>query len=168
MFGDIVKMTHAPAQTRDKAEVLEALGIDLITIADLDIDEIRDGAPNTFAGGSQTMVQYVTEDDALAAAIRVAIWLRRRRLRPHTRSGSPGHAAVGCPARRLRERNRIAAAQISVRSPYISGRRSRKNCHRLRTSRTMSRSRSATTSSSRSSLASARMRPRGSTTYELP
>ena len=72
MFGDIVKMTQASAQTRDEAEELESLGIDLITIADLDIDEIRDGAPNTFVGGSQTMVQYVTEDDALAAAIRVA------------------------------------------------------------------------------------------------
>ena len=66
-----VKMTQVSAQTRDDAEVLEALGIDLITIADLDIDEIRAGAPNTFVTGSQTMVQYVTEDEALAAAIRV-------------------------------------------------------------------------------------------------
>ena len=57
MFGDIVKMTQASAQTRDEAEELESLGIDLTTIADLDIDEIRDGAPNTFVTGSQTMVQ---------------------------------------------------------------------------------------------------------------
>ena len=67
-----VKMTQVSAQTRDEAEVLETLGIDLITIADLDIDEIRAGAPHTFVTGSQTMVQYVTEDEALAAAIRVA------------------------------------------------------------------------------------------------
>ena len=33
MFGDIVKMTQASAQTRDEAEGLEALGIDLSTIA---------------------------------------------------------------------------------------------------------------------------------------
>ena len=72
MFGDIVKMTQASAQTHDEAEVLEALGIDLIAIADLDIDEIRAGAPNSFVTGSQTMVQYTTEDDALAAAICVA------------------------------------------------------------------------------------------------
>ena len=48
MFGDIVKMTQVSAPARDEAEGLEALGIDLTTIADLDIDEIRDGAPNTF------------------------------------------------------------------------------------------------------------------------
>ena len=67
-----VKMIQVSAQTREEAEVLESLGIDLITIADLDIDEIRAGAPHTFVTGSQTMVQYVTEDEALGAAIRVA------------------------------------------------------------------------------------------------
>ena len=72
MFGDLVKMTQASAQTRDEAEGLKALDIDLSTIADLDIDAIRAGAPNTFVSGSQTMVQCVTEDDALAAAISVA------------------------------------------------------------------------------------------------
>ena len=72
MFGDLVKMTQASAQTRDEAEGLKALDIDLSTIADLDIDGIRDGAPNTFVTGFQTMVQYITEDDALAAAICVA------------------------------------------------------------------------------------------------
>ena len=77
-----VKMTQVSAQTREEAEVLEALGIDLITIADLDIDEIRAGAPNTFVTGSQTMVQYVTEDEALAAAS------------SGTGSSSPGRSAI--------------------------------------------------------------------------
>ena len=164
MFGDIVKMTQVSAPARDEAEGLEALGIDLTTIADLDIDEIRDGAPNTFVSGSQTMVQCVTEDDALAAAIRVADFVTSLALET-SYTIRITRACSGWMSRpRLRERNRIAAAQISVRSPYSSGRRSRKNCQRLRTSRIMSRSRSAITSSSRSSLASARIRPRGSTT----
>lgn len=64
-----IKMTQVSAQTRAEAEALERLGIDLITIADLDIQEIRAGAPKTFVTGSQTMVQYVTEDEALGAAI---------------------------------------------------------------------------------------------------
>ncbi len=67
-----VKMTQVSAQSRDEAEALERLGIDLITIADLDIEEVRAGAPKTFVTGSQTMVQYVTEDEALGAAIRCA------------------------------------------------------------------------------------------------
>ena len=74
MFGDIVKMTQASVQTRDEAEGLEALGIDLITIADLDIDEIRAGAPNTFVSGSQTMVRYVTSAPPPHQAF-VWIWL---------------------------------------------------------------------------------------------
>lgn len=41
-------------------------------IADVDIDEIRAGAPNTFVTGSQTMTQYYTPDEALKAAIIVA------------------------------------------------------------------------------------------------
>ena len=164
MFGDIVKMTQVSAQTRDEAEGLEALGIDLSTIADLDIDEIRTGAPNTFVSGSQTMVQYVTEDDALAAAIRVADFVTSLALET-SYTIRITRACSGWMSRpRLRERDRIAAAQISVRSPYISGRRSRKNCQRSRTSRTTSMSRSATSNSSRSSLASARIWPRGSTT----
>ncbi|MEX3012052.1 3-methyl-2-oxobutanoate hydroxymethyltransferase [Hoeflea sp. TYP-13] len=67
-----IKMTQVSAQTREEAEACERLGIDLITIADCDIDEIRAGAPNTFVTGSQTMVQYVSEDEALAAAIACA------------------------------------------------------------------------------------------------
>ncbi len=67
-----IKMTQVSAQTREEAEACERLGIDMITIADLDIDEIRAGAPRTFVTGSQTMVQYVSEDEALRAAIRCA------------------------------------------------------------------------------------------------
>ena len=67
-----IKMTQVSAQTREEAEVLEQLGIDLITIADTDIDEIRAGAPNTFVTGSQTMTQYYTPDEALKAAVIVA------------------------------------------------------------------------------------------------
>lgn len=67
-----VKMTQVDAQNAQEAALLESLGVDLITIADSDIDEIRRGAPNTFVTGSQTMVQYVSEDEALAAAIQVA------------------------------------------------------------------------------------------------
>ena len=63
------KMVQVDAANREEAELLERLGIDLITIADTDIDEVRAAAPNTFVTGSQTMVQYMTEDEALAAAI---------------------------------------------------------------------------------------------------
>ncbi len=67
-----VKMTQVSAQTEDEARALENLGIDLITIAEADLDAVRRGAPNTFVTGSQTMVQYVTEDEALASAISMA------------------------------------------------------------------------------------------------
>ncbi len=67
-----VKMTQVSAVTREEAAACEALGIDLITIADLDIEEIRAGAPNTFVTGSQTMTQYYTRDEILSAAVKVA------------------------------------------------------------------------------------------------
>ena len=67
-----IKMTQVSAETESEANVLESLGIDLITIAEADLDAIRRGAPNTFVTGSQTMVQYVTEDEALASAISMA------------------------------------------------------------------------------------------------
>ena len=67
-----LKMTQVSAQTKDEARVLEKLGIDMITIAESDLDVIRLGAPTTFVTGSQTMVQYVTEDEALASAISMA------------------------------------------------------------------------------------------------
>ena len=56
----------------------------------------------------------------------------------------------------------------SVRMSYVSGRRSRKNCHVRRTSSIMSMSSSPTISSSLSSLPTATKPPRGSTKYELP
>lgn len=65
-------MTQVSAETEGEARALEKLGIDLITIAEADLDAIRRGAPNTFVTGSQTMVQYVTEDEALASAISIA------------------------------------------------------------------------------------------------
>ena len=67
-----VKMTQVSALNGDEAAACVAQGIDLITIADLDIDEVRAAAPDTFVTGSQTMVQYMSEDEALAAAIRTA------------------------------------------------------------------------------------------------
>lgn len=67
-----LKMTQVSAQTEAEAYALETLGIDLITIAEADLDAIRRGAPTTFVTGSQTMVQYVTEDEALASAISMA------------------------------------------------------------------------------------------------
>jgi len=66
------KMTQVSALNGDEAGACAAMGIDLITIADLDIEEVRVAAPETFVTGSQTMVQYMTEDEALAAAIRCA------------------------------------------------------------------------------------------------
>lgn len=66
------KMTQVSAETEDEARTLENLGIDLITIAEADLDAVRRGAPTTFVTGSQTMVQYVTEDEALASAIYMA------------------------------------------------------------------------------------------------
>ena len=67
-----IKMTQVSALNGEEAAACEAAGIDLITIADVDIREVRAAAPTTFVTGSQTMVQYVTEDEALGAAIRCA------------------------------------------------------------------------------------------------
>ncbi len=67
-----IKMTQVSALNGDEAVACAAMGIDLITIADLDIEEVRAAAPETFVTGSQTMAQYMTEDEALAAAIRTA------------------------------------------------------------------------------------------------
>ena len=67
-----IKMTQVSALNGVEAAACEAAGIDLITIADVDIAEVRAAAPTTFVTGSQTMVQYVTEDEALGAAIRCA------------------------------------------------------------------------------------------------
>ncbi len=66
------KMTQVSAINGDEAGACAAMGIDLITIADHDIEDVRAAAPETFVTGSQTMVQYMTEDEALAAAIRCA------------------------------------------------------------------------------------------------
>ncbi|WP_420547505.1 3-methyl-2-oxobutanoate hydroxymethyltransferase [Curvivirga sp.] len=67
-----IKMTQVSAANLEEAEVLERLGIDMITIADVDIVAVRQAAPTTFVTGSQTMVQYMNEDEALAAAIKCA------------------------------------------------------------------------------------------------
>ena len=67
-----IKMTQVSALNGAEAAACEAAGIDLITIADVDIAEVRAAAQTTFVTGSQTMVQYVTEDEALGAAIRCA------------------------------------------------------------------------------------------------
>ncbi len=67
-----IKMTQVSALNGEEAAACEAAGIDLVTIADVDIAEVREAAPTTFVTGSQTMVQYVTEDEALGAAIRCA------------------------------------------------------------------------------------------------
>ncbi|MDE0047225.1 MAG: 3-methyl-2-oxobutanoate hydroxymethyltransferase [bacterium] len=67
-----IKMTQVSALNGEEAAACEAVGIDLMTIADVDIKEVRTAAPTTFVTGSQTMVQYVTEDEALGAAIRCA------------------------------------------------------------------------------------------------
>jgi 3-methyl-2-oxobutanoate hydroxymethyltransferase len=66
------KMTQVSAASEAEAAACAAMGIDLITIADTDIAAVRRGAPETFVTGSQTMTQYATPDEALAAAIRVA------------------------------------------------------------------------------------------------
>ncbi len=42
------KMVRIDAATEEEARVLKEMGIDLITIADGDLDAIRVGAPNTF------------------------------------------------------------------------------------------------------------------------
>jgi len=66
------KMVQVDAATQEEAALLEHMGVDLITIADSDIDAIRRGAPTIFVTCGQTMTQYVTEDDALGAAIHCA------------------------------------------------------------------------------------------------
>lgn len=64
-----LKMTQVSAADAVEAATCEKLGIDLITISDLDIEAVRVSAPHIFVTGSQTMTQYATEDAALAGAI---------------------------------------------------------------------------------------------------
>ena len=66
------KLTQVSAVNHEEAAACEAIGIDLITIWDRDIMEVRAGAPNTFVTGSLAMTDYHTRDEILRAAIKVA------------------------------------------------------------------------------------------------
>ncbi len=65
------KMTMVDASTREEAEAAEAAGIDVLSIWDAAIMEVRAGAPNTFVVGALAMTDYETPDDILRAAVRV-------------------------------------------------------------------------------------------------
>ena len=65
------KMTMVDATTREEAEAAEAAGIDVLSIWDAAIMEVRAGAPNTFIVGALAMTDYETPDDILRAAVRV-------------------------------------------------------------------------------------------------
>lgn len=66
------KLTQVSAINREEAAACEAAGIDLITIWDRDIHEVRAGAPDTFVTGALAMTDYHTNDEILRAAIKVA------------------------------------------------------------------------------------------------
>ncbi len=66
------KMTQVSAVTEEEARACQDMGIDLITISDLDYDAVRDGAPDTFITSSQTMCQYFEPQECLTAAMKAA------------------------------------------------------------------------------------------------
>ena len=66
------KLTQVSAVTREEAAACAAAGIDLITIWDRDIHEVRAGAPDHFVTGALAMTDYHTNDEILRAAIKVA------------------------------------------------------------------------------------------------
>ncbi|GAA6191310.1 3-methyl-2-oxobutanoate hydroxymethyltransferase [Phaeobacter sp. NW0010-22] len=66
------KMTQVSAVTEEEARACQEMGIDLITISDLDYDAVRAGAPDTFITSSQTMCQYFEPQDCLTAAMKAA------------------------------------------------------------------------------------------------
>lgn len=65
-------LTQTTADNAEEAAACEAAGIDLISIWDSDIDEIRKGASETFVTGGIGMTAYHTPDEILRAAIIVA------------------------------------------------------------------------------------------------
>ncbi len=67
-----IKMTQVSAQTEEEARACEDMGIDMITIADVDYDAVRAGAPHTFITGSQTMCQYYEPQECLTHALKCA------------------------------------------------------------------------------------------------
>ncbi|UWQ91533.1 3-methyl-2-oxobutanoate hydroxymethyltransferase [Rhodobacteraceae bacterium M382] len=67
-----VKMTQVSAVTEDEARACEEMGIDMITISDVDYDAVRRGAPQTFITSSQTMCQYYEPQECLTAALKSA------------------------------------------------------------------------------------------------
>ena len=68
----VCKLTQVSAVNREEAAACVAAGIDLITIWDRDIHEVRAGAPDHFVTGALAMTDYHTSDDILRAAIKVA------------------------------------------------------------------------------------------------
>lgn len=66
------KMTQVSAVSEGEARACQEMGIDLITISDLDYDAVRAGAPETFITSSQTMCQYFEPQECLTAAMKAA------------------------------------------------------------------------------------------------
>jgi ketopantoate hydroxymethyltransferase len=66
------KMTQVSAVDEGEARACQEMGIDLITISDLDYDAVRAGAPDTFITSSQTMCQYFEPQECLTAAMKAA------------------------------------------------------------------------------------------------
>jgi 3-methyl-2-oxobutanoate hydroxymethyltransferase len=67
---DGIKMVQVSAATAEEAEACERAGVDMIAASDHNVAAVRDGAPTTFIIASLRMTEYITEDNALAAAIR--------------------------------------------------------------------------------------------------
>lgn len=67
-----VKMTQVSAVTEEEARACAGMGIDMITISDLDYDAVRAGAPEIFITSSQTMCQYYEPQECLTAALKAA------------------------------------------------------------------------------------------------
>ena len=63
------KMTMTAADSPEEAAICEQVGIDVITVCDRDIVEIRDAAPHIFVTAQLAMTYYQTPDDILRAAL---------------------------------------------------------------------------------------------------
>src|SRR5206468_2137487 len=170
---------------------VERVAQGLPAVLDREVDDRRrasvrrgDGAGLEVVGGRAPAERHVevrvnvdaAGDDVLPGCVDRLIGRQtgKRGLSPISDRGDLFVLDQDVPAVLVGRRDDRSAADQGLQAPisaigwYVSGRRSRKNCHTRRTSSITSRSISATTSSSLSSEPTARKLPRGSTKYEEP
>lgn len=66
------RFVQTTAANAEEAAAAEAVGIDLLSVSDLDLPELRAAAPTTFMTAALSATDYATPDDILRAAIRAA------------------------------------------------------------------------------------------------